>query len=92
MRIKVLWIIKLYLGSHCNSFLMSSYSSSIFRTKSSNGLIAFCPTTGIAEPSESGIVYAHKGSMDYQIVSRGQAAHSSMPVVGQNAIKPLLDC
>lgn len=45
----------------------------------------------IAEPSESGIVYAHKGSMDYQIVSRGQAAHSSMPVVGQNAIKPLLD-
>jgi hypothetical protein len=73
---------------------MSSYSSSIFRTKSSNGLIAFCPTTGIelcaacprdteqlykegymddvdalviAEPSESGIVYAHKGSMDYQL-------------------------
>lgn len=45
----------------------------------------------IAEPSESGIVYAHKGSMDYQIVSRGQAAHSSVPIVGKNAIKPLLD-
>lgn len=44
----------------------------------------------IAEPSETNIVYAHKGSMDYKITSKGKAAHSSVPVVGFNAIKPLI--
>jgi hypothetical protein len=42
----------------------------------------------IAEPSETNIVYAHKGSMDYKITSKGKAAHSSVPVVGLfNCIK-----
>ncbi|PNZ30522.1 succinyl-diaminopimelate desuccinylase [Staphylococcus petrasii] len=44
----------------------------------------------IAEPSEQNIVYAHKGSMDFKITSKGRAAHSSVPVIGQNAIKPLI--
>lgn len=44
----------------------------------------------IAEPSEKMLVYAHKGSMDFRITSNGSAAHSSMPVIGQNAIKPLM--
>lgn len=44
----------------------------------------------IAEPSETNIVYAHKGSMDFKITSKGKAAHSSVPVVGRNAIKPLI--
>lgn len=44
----------------------------------------------IAEPSESMIVYAHKGSMDFRITSNGSSAHSSLPVVGKNAIKPLM--
>ncbi|UXV36109.1 ArgE/DapE family deacylase [Staphylococcus sp. IVB6181] len=44
----------------------------------------------IAEPSETNIVYAHKGSMDYRITSYGEAAHSSMPIIGRNAIQPLM--
>ena len=32
----------------------------------------------IAEPSETNIVYAHKGSMDYKITSKGKAAHSAL--------------
>ncbi|WP_251517206.1 MULTISPECIES: ArgE/DapE family deacylase [Staphylococcus] len=44
----------------------------------------------IAEPSQDFLVYAHKGSMDYRINSTGKSAHSSMPVVGENAITPLL--
>ncbi|WP_194747862.1 ArgE/DapE family deacylase [Staphylococcus chromogenes] len=44
----------------------------------------------IAEPSEKMLVYAHKGSMDFRITSNGRAVHSSMPVIGQNAIKPLM--
>ncbi|MGJ5700424.1 ArgE/DapE family deacylase [Staphylococcus chromogenes] len=45
----------------------------------------------IAEPSEKMIVYAHKGSMDFRITSRGKSSHSSMPVIGRNAIKPLIE-
>lgn len=45
----------------------------------------------IAEPSEQTLVYAHKGSMDFRITSKGRASHSSIPVMGQNAVKPLLD-
>lgn len=44
----------------------------------------------IAEPSEQNLVYAHKGSMDFRITSKGRAAHSSVPVIGHNAIKPLI--
>lgn len=45
----------------------------------------------IAEPCQEMLVYAHKGSMDYRITSTGKAAHSSTPVIGLNAIKPLID-
>lgn len=44
----------------------------------------------IAEPSQSAIIYAHKGSIDVRITSEGKAAHSSMPQLGYNAIDPLI--
>ncbi|MBI5975972.1 ArgE/DapE family deacylase [Staphylococcus canis] len=44
----------------------------------------------IAEPSETMLVYAHKGSMDYRITSKGLSSHSSMPVLGKNSIQPLM--
>lgn len=44
----------------------------------------------IPEPFNTGIVYAHKGSLNLKITSRGQAVHSSMPDLGFNAIKPLI--
>jgi succinyl-diaminopimelate desuccinylase len=44
----------------------------------------------IAEPCQDMLVYAHKGSMDYRIKSNGVSAHSSMPIIGKNAITPLL--
>lgn len=45
----------------------------------------------IAEPCQDMMVYAHKGSMDYRIKSQGTSAHSSMPIFGVNAIKPLIE-
>ncbi|AWI43688.1 ArgE/DapE family deacylase [Staphylococcus nepalensis] len=45
----------------------------------------------IAEPSQDGIVYTHKGTMDIQVVSKGKSSHSSMPELGYNAINPLVD-
>ncbi|RIO69686.1 ArgE/DapE family deacylase, partial [Mammaliicoccus sciuri] len=45
----------------------------------------------IAEPCQDMMVYAHKGSMDYRIKSHGTSAHSSMPILGFNAIKPLIE-
>lgn len=45
----------------------------------------------IAEPCQDMMVYAHKGSMDYRITSYGKSAHSSMPILGTNAIKPLIE-
>ena len=45
----------------------------------------------IAEPSQDGIVYTHKGTMDIQVISKGKSAHSSMPELGFNAINPLVD-
>lgn len=33
----------------------------------------------IAEPSFPSLVYAHKGSMDFRIKSKGRASHSSIP-------------
>ncbi|SUM79268.1 succinyl-diaminopimelate desuccinylase [Staphylococcus cohnii] len=44
----------------------------------------------IAEPSQDRIIYAHKGSMDIRVTSRGKASHSSMPQLGFNAISPLV--
>lgn len=44
-------------------------------------------------PSQYGrhsIFSAHKGSVTYQVISRGKAAHSSMPEVGINALDNLV--
>ena len=43
----------------------------------------------IGEPCNLGIMYAHKGSLNYKLVSKGSAAHSSMPELGSNAIEHL---
>ncbi|MGQ7396340.1 ArgE/DapE family deacylase [Streptococcus sp. ZY1909104] len=43
----------------------------------------------IAEPCNIGIIYAHKGSLNYKVTSKGTAAHSSMPELGNNAIEHL---
>ena len=45
----------------------------------------------IAEPSQDGLVYTHKGTMDIRVTSKGKSAHSSMPELGFNAINPLAD-
>ncbi|MCT1796948.1 ArgE/DapE family deacylase [Helcococcus kunzii] len=44
----------------------------------------------IGEPVNIGIVYAHKGSLNYKVTSKGLAAHSSAPETGNNAIENLL--
>lgn len=43
----------------------------------------------IGEPCNIGIIYAHKGSFNYKVISKGIAAHSSMPELGNNAIEHL---
>lgn len=44
----------------------------------------------IAEPSGAkSLISAHKGSISYKVVSKGKAAHSSMPQEGINAIEQL---
>lgn len=45
----------------------------------------------IGEPSAHDIIYAHRGSMDIRLTSQGEAAHSSMPEKGFNALHPLLE-
>ncbi|WP_080871951.1 ArgE/DapE family deacylase [Oceanobacillus timonensis] len=40
----------------------------------------------IGEPTGPALIYTHKGSMNYTIVSRGKSAHSSMPKEGINSI------
>ncbi|WP_420496362.1 ArgE/DapE family deacylase [Macrococcus psychrotolerans] len=57
----------------------------------SNGYMDDVDALIIAEPSESMIAYAHKGSMNFRVTSRGKASHSSAPFMGQNAIKPLIE-
>lgn len=44
----------------------------------------------VAEPSHDTIIYSHKGSLNFKITSNGEAAHSSMPQNGYNAINPLM--
>lgn len=44
----------------------------------------------VAEPSHDTIIYSHKGSINLQVTSIGEAAHSSMPDQGYNAINPLM--
>ncbi|HCD3638269.1 TPA: ArgE/DapE family deacylase [Staphylococcus aureus] len=45
----------------------------------------------IAEPTRSGIYYAHKGSMSCKVTATGKAVHSSVPFIGDNAIDTLLE-
>lgn len=47
----------------------------------------------IAEPKvdDGKVVTAHKGSVQYEIISHGRAAHSSMPENGINSIQQLVD-
>lgn len=45
----------------------------------------------IAEPTGSGIYYAHKGSMSCKVTATGNAVHSSVPFIGDNAIDTLLE-
>lgn len=45
----------------------------------------------IAEPTGSGIYYAHKGSMSCNVTATGKAVHSSVPFIGDNAIDTLLE-
>lgn len=44
----------------------------------------------IGEPCNFGVVYAHKGSLNYMVTSKGTSAHSSTPDLGNNAIDHLL--
>lgn len=44
----------------------------------------------IGEPCNIGVMYAHKGSLNYKVVSKGSAAHSSTPELGKNAIENLI--
>ncbi|MBE5661232.1 ArgE/DapE family deacylase [Staphylococcus sp. SS21] len=45
----------------------------------------------IAEPTGSGIYYAHKGSMSCKVTATGKSVHSSVPFIGDNAIDTLLE-
>ncbi|HCY7276975.1 TPA: ArgE/DapE family deacylase [Staphylococcus aureus] len=45
----------------------------------------------IAEPTGSGIYYAHKGSMSCKVTATGKAVYSSVPFIGDNAIDTLLE-
>ncbi|KRL05946.1 ArgE/DapE family deacylase [Liquorilactobacillus oeni] len=44
----------------------------------------------VGEPTSGRIVYAHSGSLNYQIKSYGKAVHSSTPASGINAINGLV--
>lgn len=43
----------------------------------------------IGEPCNVGIMYAHRGSLNYKVTSKGVAVHSSSPELGSNAIEHL---
>lgn len=45
----------------------------------------------IGEPTELGIVHAHKGSTWLHLTTRGRAVHASTPQRGENAIGRMLD-
>lgn len=40
----------------------------------------------IAEPTSNGVIFAHKGSMQYEVIATGRSAHSSTPENGVNAL------
>lgn len=61
------------------------------RTFADDGSMKDVDALIIGEPSGYQLGYAHKGSMDIRLTSKGKAAHSSMPEHGYNAIDPLID-
>ena len=44
----------------------------------------------VAEHSPDVLIYSHKGSLNLRVTSYGEAAHSSMPENGYNALNPLM--
>lgn len=44
----------------------------------------------IGEATSGEVQYAHNGSFDYQVTSRGKLAHSSQPALGVNAVMNLV--
>jgi len=54
------------------------------------GYVKDIDTLLIAEPSGYRCVYANKGELNITVNSKGQAAHSSMPKAGINAVEHLL--
>lgn len=45
----------------------------------------------VGEPSNYVLCYAHKGALNYELVSKGKEAHSSMPELGINAINNMTE-
>lgn len=45
----------------------------------------------VGEPTGGNVVYAHSGSLNYRIISKGRSVHSSRPEDGKNAIDALVD-
>ncbi|BDR58580.1 ArgE/DapE family deacylase [Xylocopilactobacillus apicola] len=56
-----------------------------------DGYMKDVDTLLIGEPSGYRAVYANKGELDITIKSKGKAAHSSMPALGNNAVEHLLN-
>jgi succinyl-diaminopimelate desuccinylase len=54
------------------------------------GLIDDVQAMIVGEPTDGQIVYAHAGTINYQIKSYGKAVHSSAPEAGINAISGLV--
>lgn len=44
----------------------------------------------IGEPTGYEIIYTHKGSINFEVTSKGKSSHSSMPQLGVNAIDHLI--
>ena len=45
----------------------------------------------VGEPTGGNIIFAHSGSMNYEVISEGRAFHSSKPENGINAIQGLVE-
>lgn len=46
----------------------------------------------VGEPSgDKALIYCHKGSIQYEIISHGKAAHSSIPELGIDALQQIVD-
>jgi len=65
----------------------NSSSSLVMQQLIKAGLIE---TNGVTPETRMAAFCAHKGSVTYKVISRGKAAHSSMPEVGINALDNLI--